>query len=102
MDFLPPFLGNIVIGGIGLPALAALIIWFLHQVGVPERYDLPVKFGVAAILSILVVTMHFFPQYDQTIVGIVAFLYQALLAYKSIVERISAKTTARARVLLAR
>ena len=68
----------LVIGGIGLPAFVVVILWAVHKAGLPAEFDQIVTFVVSLAFAGLVITLNFFPQYAQVIVGAVTFLYTML------------------------
>lgn len=88
---------SLVIGGVALPAFAAAVLWLLHKFGMSEMWDSTVSFVVALVFAGLVVTMHFFPQYDQTIVGAVAFLYTLIMTLEQILPDTVATVVMKAR-----
>lgn len=81
----PPDVLQLIIGAVGLPAFAAAILWGVHKVGVPATYDQIIVYGVSVVFAVLVVTLNFFPQYQQLIVGVVTFIYTMLTTMQQLI-----------------
>ena len=76
---------NLVIGGIGLPVFAALLLWVLHKVGMSAAYDQIASFVIALVFTAAVVVLNFFPQYTPYIAGAVTFIYTLLTSLQNLV-----------------
>ena len=76
----------LVIGSVGLPAFAALIVWAFHKAGVPAEYDQTIVFVISIAFAVAVITMNFFPDTSKLIVGVVTMLYTLLTALQKVAE----------------
>lgn len=89
---MPDYLQGIVVGAVSLPVLAALLLWanqFIWEkvTGTPFPYDKEAKIIIALALSLVVFAMWANPDISPTVVAIVAFVYQLLLALKNVVQQ---------------
>ncbi|MBI5305534.1 MAG: hypothetical protein HY868_25620 [Chloroflexi bacterium] len=76
---------KLVIGTVSLPVFAALILWVAHKLGMSEIYDKPLGFVIALAFAMLVVTLQFFPEYSNLIVGAVTMIYTLLTTWQKFV-----------------
>jgi hypothetical protein len=76
---------NLVIGLIGLPAFGEAVLWVLHKVGVGLEWDNFAGWVISVAFAVVVVSLKFYPQYDQTVVAAVAFLYTLITTYRKLV-----------------